>query len=379
MRVTEIRPEELGETERETWDSWLRAAPLAPSPFRGWRFAVCAGDVREDARIAVIEDDAGLLGFLPYHRRPGGLARPIGAPFSDQHGPVTRPGAALDLPRALRTLKLSAYIHTAMPGEPGGRGGTAFSSAPAWVSDLGGDGAAYLERKRAAHPTRSKGFGKRLRKAERQHGPAAIVMDDQDPAVFERIVALKRTQFRRTGRHDVLGPRWVRAMLERLNDRAEPGFGLRMATLRLGGAFAAGEINLLGAGTLHSWLAAYEPDFSECSPGMQLTLGMLTGAASLGAVRIDFGCGHDHYKTLFADPEGCFVEGAVYADTAAGRVRHAAAQMWSATEHAPLGPAARFAGKLRRRATQIAAVETDFPGRARGVLTALSRGAPHPP
>lgn len=374
-RVTEIRPHELGARERATWDAFADGASAPPGAFMDWRFALAAGAAREDARIAVVEDDAGLLAFLPYHRRPMGIARPIGAPFSDQHGPVARPGAILDLPEVLRRLRLSAYVHTAMAEDAAPDGAIRFETAPAWIAELNGDGAAYMEAKREAHPSRFRGYGKRARKMERECASVEVVFDDRDPAAFDRIIALKRAQFRATGKHDVLAPRWPHTMLERLRARDHEGFGLRVVTLRLNGQMAAGEICLLGGGTLHSWLVAYEPAFSDYAPGMQLLQRLIAGADALGADRVHLATGHAYYKAQFADPAGNFIDGAVCARGAAGAARRVSLQAWRAMETAPVRPLANLAGKARRRGAQIASVETGLAGRARGALTAL-RPAP---
>jgi CelD/BcsL family acetyltransferase involved in cellulose biosynthesis len=151
-----------------------------------------------------------------------------------------------------------------------------------------------------------------------------------------------------------------------------------MASLRVGPEIAAGEICLVGAGTLHSWIAAYDPRFSNVAPGIQLIGALLVGAPDLGVARVDFGTGHADYKLLFAEPQGRYLEGAACADGAAGAARRLTLNLWRAAETAPLGPVSRFAGKLRRRSAQIAAVETGLPGRARGVLSALTSFAPHP-
>lgn len=381
MRVTEIRPNELGAPERAAWDGFLRDGVATPSGFMDWRFAQAAGVAREDARIAIVEDGAGPLAFLPYHRRPMGIARPIGAPFSDQHGPVVRPGGMLDMAHVLRALDLTAYIHSAMPDGAVRSQGPVFEAGPAWVAEFGADGAAYMAAKRAAHPSRFKGYGKRERKMQRECASVETVFDDPDPDVFARIVALKRAQFRSTGKHDVLGPAWARAMLEALRSRAHDGFGMRIVTLRLDGKMAAGEMCLLGATTLHSWLVAYDPDFSDYAPGMQLLQRVIAGAQDLGAARVDLATGHGHYKTLFADPVGNYLDGASCAAGLAGGVRRASLDLWRAVERSPAPPIASLAGKLRRRGGQIASVETDFAGRARGVIAALSapRGAPSGP
>ena len=259
-----------------------------------------------------------------------------------------------------------------MPAGAAQINGPVYSAEPAWVAAVGDDGPGFMQRKRAEHQTRFKGFAKRRRKAERERGALEIVMDDRDASAFDTIFALKRRQYRETGKHDVLAPRWVRALFERLKSRDAPDFGLRVCTLRLNGALAAGEVCLLGAATLHSWIVSYDPALSDYAPGMQLLQGVVEGAPQLGARRVDLATGHGSYKALFADPQGEFLEGAVCAAGFGGAIRRAAGGVWRAAETAPLGPVATAAGKLRRRSAQIASVETDLAGRARGFAFALS-------
>jgi CelD/BcsL family acetyltransferase involved in cellulose biosynthesis len=306
-----------------------------------------------------------------------GVARPIGAPFSDQHGPVVRPGQVLDLSAALRMLRLNAYVHTAMPAGIARPGGPVFSTDSAWVAEVGDDGAAYMKAKRDSHPTRFKGFGKRQRKAARERGAAEIVMDDPDPAAFDLIFTYKRRQYRETGRHDVLAPAWTRGLFERLQSRDTHDFGLRVCTLRLGAALAAGEVCLLGAETLHSWIVAYDPVLSDYAPGLQLLQGVVENAPSMGAQRVDLATGHGHYKTLFADEKGEFLDGATCAAGLAGNLRRAASSAWRVVESAPIAPLASAAGRLRRRSAQIASVETDLAGRARGMIAAFAHRPQH--
>lgn len=374
MRVSEIRPGELSDSERALWAGFVQTDGAPAGAYTGWQFATVVGDVRQDARVAVIEDGEGVLAFLPYHRRPMGLARPIGAPFSDYHGPVVRPGAALDLPAALRALGLSAYMHTALPAPEGGDGACrpVFGEEQAYVAEVGSDGEAYLTACKEEHKTRFRGFQKRMRKAERERGPVEMLVGDRGQDIYDFTIGFKRRQYRLTGKHDVLGPKWAQEMFQRLREWDEPDFGLRLASMRIGGQLAAGELCLLGNGVLHSWIAAYDPEFSNVAPGIQLIGALLVGAPGIGASSVDFGTTEADYKQIFSTPRGRYLEGACCAAGAAGAARRATLEAWRAAERAPLGPVSTFAGKLRRRSAQIAAVETALPGRARGIVAALA-------
>ena len=119
MRTNLIHPGELGPEEIKAWKA-ITAEMGTHSAFMEPEFARAAGQARGDARVAVFENDGKIVGFWPFHKRPMHFARPIGAPFSDQHGPAIRPGAAFD-PAAAREhfLKLQAALLEFYEGDEG--------------------------------------------------------------------------------------------------------------------------------------------------------------------------------------------------------------------------------------------------------------------
>ena len=165
-------------------------------------------------------------------------------------------------------------------------------------------------------------------------------------------------------------------MLDALDEAQGEDFGLRMSTLRVEGRLAAGEICLLGAGALHSWIPAYDAEFSIYSPGLQLLRALIAGTGELGVDRVDLGAGHGYYKRYFTFERQALVDGAAFADGAGARVLQSAMGGWRGLEAAPLGPVSTLAGKTRRRLGQIAAVEPGLGGRMRGVARAFRQHAP---
>ncbi|MBY0420788.1 MAG: hypothetical protein K2Q06_00690, partial [Parvularculaceae bacterium] len=70
----------------ETWRTLQSADPLLDSPFFSPEFAAVIGAARDDAYVAEFIVNGRIVAFLPHHRRPGGVAKPIGAQISDYHG-----------------------------------------------------------------------------------------------------------------------------------------------------------------------------------------------------------------------------------------------------------------------------------------------------
>ena len=84
-----LHPSDLTGADLAAWRALAAAHPAFASPLLGPDFAVEVGRVRDDARVTVWRRDHQAIGFLAHHRRPGGLARPIGSPFSDYHALVS--------------------------------------------------------------------------------------------------------------------------------------------------------------------------------------------------------------------------------------------------------------------------------------------------
>ena len=99
--VETVRPAALSLRDRAAWLSLIRARPEYDTPFLHPDFAAAVGGVRDDARVALVLRGDHLIGVLPHHRRPAGLARPLAAPLNDVHGLVAAQGAGLNLPEAV--------------------------------------------------------------------------------------------------------------------------------------------------------------------------------------------------------------------------------------------------------------------------------------
>ena len=204
-----IRPDALKPEDRAAWLALRASAEAFSSPLLGPDFAEAVGRVRSDAAIAVFRRNGRAVGFLPHHRRPGGLARPIGAPFSDYHALIAEPD--LNAEDALRVAGLREYRFAALI-DPHGAFASAQSRADeghSIVVEGTGEtaGADYMEVLRAGSPKRFKNVRRLDHKMDREVGAVSLIAPDQDPTAFETMFAWKREQFARTGLHDVFHPR----------------------------------------------------------------------------------------------------------------------------------------------------------------------------
>lgn len=339
-----IRADGLSAAERGLWAAWRAASPRYYSPYFDLRFVETAAAVCPQAGIAVLHRGGAVAGFLPFQRR-GGVIQPLGAPLSDYHGVICAPDHAVSLTEVARALGADRFRFNSLVSEQSPAGAVA---RPAMISDLSGGYEAYLERRRAQG---GGGFLKdkrrRLSMLEREHGPARFEFSADQPGVLDLIVSMKRAQLRRTGHHDIFACGWTVRLLEALNQGNDADFGVRIASLSVGGRVIAAEAGLLSGKVHHLWFPVYDAAFARYSPGALMTLDTLRACAAMGVTTVDFGAAGESYKSAFAQAGQTIYEGAA---------------------HASRGLTPNFLQKhmlkLDRRLDRIMACETELPARA---------------
>ncbi|WP_199200441.1 GNAT family N-acetyltransferase [Alkalicaulis satelles] len=366
-----IRHDALGGEDRLAWINLARLSGLS-SPLLHPDFACAVGRVREDVRFALYRDARGLAGVFAHHRRPGGFARPVGAAFSDVHAILTRPGLDVPASRLLQLAGLSrarfSAVHTGHDTPPDGM----MSAGAAQACVLEGDPEALVERLRAAHPKRFKDLRRRLRRLEEDHGEIRLEAG-ADRSAFEQLITWKRAQYRQTGKHDVLAPRWAARLMTSLFDNRGGEVKGRLITFTAGGRLVAAEFGPEAQGCFHPWLAAYDPDMAGYSPGHLLVFQLVSQMGALGLTRYDMGPGHEDYKKYFANDLTPLHAGMARAPGLASSVRERAAGLVSSAASLGGERVSALAGRLHRRMDQIAAVETCARRRVMGITRAATQ------
>jgi CelD/BcsL family acetyltransferase involved in cellulose biosynthesis len=358
LHVELVRPEAVCRQDQTAWRAWQAAVPALRSPLLSPEFAVAVGRVRADAAVALVRREGRLIGVLAHHRRPGGLARPIGAPFSDVHALVAEPGVSLGGEETLRLAAIRAFRFTSLADPEGRFDLPAAAVHERHLIEVGGDGAAYLERLRAASAKRFKNWRRLEHKLERERGAIELVGPDRDSRAFELMLHWKRDQLRRSGLHDVYRPAWVQGLMRQLfAERDGPMQGL-LLTLRADGQPVAGHFGVRLGDAYHPWVASIDPHAQEYSPGQTFLGRAILAMPGLGLETYDLAAGHDHYKAPFASARERVLEGVAFAEGTRPR---------PAPLLAGLGPAAQRVG---RRLDQIAAVDLNAAGRLLGVVEA---------
>lgn len=263
-----VRTDEIGAAEQALWADIVRGVPAYASPYFRPEFALAAGRVAPHARVALIHRAGDVVGFLPFQRR-GRRVQPIAAPLNDYHGVIARPGTAPPLQQVRDLLDASKVQVVGWVGDEPAGGSLVERTCLLARAAEGWD--AYAAERRREQGKYFKNKDRSRRAFERDCGAPQFTFGERSPALLDRLVELKREQFRRTGRHDVFACGWTRDLLAALLVCGEGEFGAGLSVMALDGAPVALIYGLWAGERYHFWFPTYEPRFSRFGPGGVLT------------------------------------------------------------------------------------------------------------
>lgn len=361
-----VCPADLSSEDEARWRALARGHRDFSSPLLGPDFARAVGEVRQDAQVAIWRRDGEAVGFLPHHRRPHRVARPIGAPLSDYHALVS--DAFLPASSALELAGLSAYRFSGLIDPFGSFNAHIAGRQDAFVVSLESDSAAYLEALRAHSAKRFKNYRRLHHKIEREIGPITVAAPDRDAAALQQLVDWKRDQLQRTGLHDFLAPSWTQQLLRNLFRQQQGAFQGLMIGLRVDGRLIAGHFGVRLGEHYHPWIASTDPEMAAWSPGQLFLIHAIATMSDLGLRTYDLGPGHTHYKAPYALSRRSIADGAALTKGLTSLRARLGESAWRLAAAGGGGVVPR----LRRRLDVITDAELSFEGRVRGLTVAVS-------
>ncbi|MFI6882977.1 GNAT family N-acetyltransferase [Streptosporangium canum] len=291
MRIDVIQPGELGPAEVTAWRAMQRATPRLANPFLSPDFVIAMGEVSTGARVAVISEGSGPVGFFPFERHSGGVGAALGAWVSLCQGVVHAPGADFGAQTLLRGCGLHVWEFGCMvAGQPWFQPYEVLRQE-AVVLDLAGGYPAYLEGLRERSPKFLKSTLYKERKLGRDAGELTFGFAVRDEEQFRLLRRWKSEQYLRMGRPDRFGRPWVVELAERLHAIDTADFAGPLSMLYCDGRPVAGHFGLRSDTTLVGWFPAYDPAFARYSPGLIQHLRMAEAAAAAGIRSMDLGVG----------------------------------------------------------------------------------------
>ncbi len=291
-----IRPSELDAGLIERWHAVQQADTSFANPNFNPTFTQCAGRVRADARVVVIENDARVVGFFAFQTGALGLGRPIGGPLSDFHGVVAEPTAEWAADDLMRAARLAVWAFDHQVGGTRRFGPYVHSHAVSPQIDLSAGYVAYVQGRRAAgsdYIPKTEGLARKL---GREFGAVEFTLHDASQNVFSTLTGWKSRQYRDAGTTDGFKVPWTSALLQQILATANPHFSGLCSTLRVDGRLVAGHIGMRSVTHLHYWFPVYDPEFAKFSSGIILLLRLAETLAAQGVTTIDLGKGESPYK-----------------------------------------------------------------------------------
>jgi CelD/BcsL family acetyltransferase involved in cellulose biosynthesis len=310
MRVTVVRPGDLGPGEASLWAMFQRSSPATLNPFLSLTFARAVGRCRPGARVAVVETGRQIEAFLPFEMAGGRMGMPIGYPMNDLQGFVGR-GTPTDARDVIRQAGLRGWRFVAAPAEQGALVPHYYQGTLARVPviDLAGGYQSYLSSRRKASTRR---IAEKKRALERRLGTLSLNWSSPDPhAHLQQLIDWKTARY--GGARRLFSDPTARAILDEL--RTEPGDDCRglLSVLSAGERVVALFFGLIAYESLCSWFPTYDRELSRYSPGRMMWHPLAEEAARRGITRLDLGYGQDEYKIGLANASYPVIGGAVWA------------------------------------------------------------------
>ena len=249
--------------------------------------------------------------------------------MTDAVGAIAEPTVEITPQELLRATGLSSFHFTHLASGQARCGLMAEQLDRGLVIDLAAAPDYWEELRHGRRPVLEELKRRRRRAAEklgplsfRWHSPASVQM-------LERLIELKRGQYRRTGVSDALRPDWRRDLLRRLAALRAPECAGVLSTLEADGRLVAAHFGLRSGVILHYWFPVYDPEFSQFSPGRLLLAAIIDAAPTHGISRIERGLGLAPAKRDFANAEVAYGRGLILEPGVRGlAVRLALAAGW---------------------------------------------------
>jgi CelD/BcsL family acetyltransferase involved in cellulose biosynthesis len=319
MRVTVVRPADLGPSEAARWAALQRTPPVTLSPFLSLTFAQAVGRHRPGARVAVVEGEGGgIEAFLPFELTARGMAVPIGYPMSNLQGFVG--GAALiDAKAVLRRAGLRGWRFKHAPADQAALRPYRYAGAESQclVVDLS---AGYEVYHKGLSKSLTSEIARRRRALERRFETVSLEWHSAQPAA-----ALKKLMEWKSGMYNASrelfdDPAAVR-IIDELSTSASDDCAGVLSVLSAGTMPIAAALWLAEPHGLAGWFTTYDAEFRKSSPGTMLLLGVAEAAAARGITLFDFGGWPDDHKRRVANGSYPVVGGAIWAHRAEEAVR----------------------------------------------------------
>jgi len=310
IEVSSVRFDALSTDQLSIWESLRSRGGCLLSPFFSPHFIHLTSNVCPQTRVGVLSKQGQTVGFWPFEAA-GRSGLPAAAAVTELAGIIAAEDLDWKPEQFLEPLGLANWTFDCIAADDPAMRPYELCRQHFPVISLPDGFTAYCDQLKAGKSRQIEQNARKSRRLERDHGPCRWVWQDRDPLALEQLFRWKRDQYQRTNARDVLGIRWVRALVQSIHEYQSSNFGGVLSTLYLGDRLIAAHFGMLDRSVLSSWFPAYDPAFSAYSPGIILFLKVIQEAASRGITCIELGQGDERYKSSFANESFTVAEGVV--------------------------------------------------------------------
>jgi CelD/BcsL family acetyltransferase involved in cellulose biosynthesis len=342
-----LYPVEFHRLETRHLDAWhaLRTSnPSLDSPYFHVGFAAAVHAICADVQVVIGADARGTVISLMPIQKQGRVARPAGWPTVDFQGPILSPATTIRPEDLVRAVGVRGFMFDHLLDGVSGFEPWVEVRRPSPYLDVTGGLDGYLGRASRSGKDNMGQARRRVHKAEQELGPLRFLADSRDPALLDRVMALKRAQYAATGVSDALAVPSRRDLLLRLLRTRDGSFGGMLSAVFAGPHLLAAHFGLRDGGVLHWWFPVYDPAHAHLTPGWVFLRELVAAAPTLGVHRIDLGRGEDEYKRRAMTGHTLVCEGMV-TGSLHRRLRRTRRVVLNGIRSSPLGP--RLRGILR--------------------------------
>lgn len=301
LKVTVVRPDELGATEEKLWCEFQDFPPAAAAhPCLSLPYARAVCRVDESGRVAVVEDAGEIRAFIPYSEGDDRIAATLGGGQTALDGFISS-GAPIDLRAVVRGAGLRGWRFSRVPLEQPAldpyRYQGNYHANLIYFSDLSDGYDGYVRGLAKGGRREIRGAARRRRALEREVGDVVFEWNSNDQSHLPLLLKWKSDQFESFGRW--LASPANRALIRALANVDAADFSCMTSVLYAETRPIAISLNLRRHHIVSQWIAAYDPEYSRFSPGTINMLELFADAAKRGVEIADFGYGNDLYKQRF--------------------------------------------------------------------------------
>lgn len=318
MRVSLVRPAELGSSEIQAWHSMQLETGSLVNPFLCPEYTMGVGEVQSAARVAVLTEGSRTLGFFPFERRKFGAGVAIGAGLSNCQGIIHAPDAEWDAPELLKACRLSTWTFNRLtqdqkPFEPYGT-----DQVRSALVDLSDGYESYDENLRLKSSKFLKSMNRKIRSLEKDFGKVRLVADTRAVADLRLLMSWKSDQCERNGWLDIFARPWVVDLVDHLFAVRNDSFGCVLSMLYAGETPISCALDFRSRHYQAGWHSAYNPEFGKYSPGSIRHLFTVEQLATAGIQFYELG--DESYQERFKNSDAYFTKGTVTAGAFAASV-----------------------------------------------------------